>query len=91
MDRGPFPWTSETLVTKVRVHLWADNGQIFHNPGKGRFADNPGPVSWVPACILHLSTSDGRTQNLDWHTLENMRGGEAANGRKANFERKGAR
>jgi hypothetical protein len=28
----------------------------------------------VAACVLHLSASDGRNQNLDWYTLENMRG-----------------
>src|SRR5258706_297247 len=45
----------------------------------------------VGSCMLHLSTSDGRKQNLDWHTLANMRGGEAANDRRAKFERKDAR
>jgi len=56
-------------------------------------ADNPASVSyrWVPACALHLSTSDGRNQNLGWYTPENMRGGEAANDRRAKFERKDAR
>ena len=29
MDRGPFPWTSKTLVTKVRVRLWADDEQAI--------------------------------------------------------------
>jgi hypothetical protein len=54
---------------------------------------NPGAVSYrrAPACMLHLSTSDSRKQNLEWQTLENMREGEAANDRMANFERNDAR
>ena len=43
-----------------------------------RFADNPGLVSylWVLACVLHLSTSDGREQistGILWRTFEGER------------------
>src|SRR5258708_13579931 len=36
-------------------------------------ADHPGAVSYrrVPPCMLHLSTSDGRKQNLHWYTPGN--------------------
>jgi hypothetical protein len=33
-----------------------------------------GLVQVGPACVLQLSTSDKRNQNLDWYTPENMRG-----------------
>jgi hypothetical protein len=34
MGRGSLPWMSKTLVTKVRVRLWADDGQTgSYEPG----------------------------------------------------------
>jgi hypothetical protein len=63
------------------------------NPIRIITSGNPGAVSYrrVPACLPPLSTCDGRKQNVDWQALENIREGEAANDRRANFERKDAK
>ena len=52
MDRGPFPWTSKTLVTKVRVRLWADDGQA----GSYRFVRRIGTKK--RAIIPRFATSE---------------------------------